>query len=299
MTQPQTQAVKMSDKAAAELMTGAIKSGNLDALHKLLFTDCANPDARHNGRPMLHFAAALEQDKAVSLLLQAGADVHQLDSEGHSALRRAIMVGDVVSVKKLVEAGADPTASVYLRERGVDVSDADLSREHGVEVASAVFSVVDRFDVNRWVREGNYPALKDLLEDETPPDTFDRYGLTALVEAADMGNVPALALLLKYKADPNLRMKDGTTAMHHAAAAETPSAVAKLYAAGAEMGVKDSAGLTPLDHALRKGNSEVIAAVRKFMIEEEKIFVTSATQLSKPVAAPKTAKFSKPKTPEA
>lgn len=298
MTQAQKK-IKMSDKAAAEFMVSAMRSSNLSALHALLFTDGANPDLYYNGKPMLSFAASLEMDKAVSMLLEAGANVHNVDNEGFTPLRRAILVGDVVSVKKLIEAGADPTAGVYIVERGIDLSDADFSRERGVEIASAVFRVVDRFEVNRWVREDNYKALKNLLEDETPPDTLDRFGLTALAEAAGMGGEKALSLLLKHKADPNFRMKDGATAMHHAAAAENPSIVKRLYEAGAEMNARDKNGLTPLDHAQKKGNKAVIAAVRKYMLEEEKIFVTSATHLSKPVAAPKTAKFSKPKPPEA
>lgn len=287
--------VKMSDKAAAEFMVSAMRSSNLDTLHGLLFVDRVNPDVYYNGKPMLHFAAHLEQDKAVSMLLKAGANVHQLDNEGFTALRHAIKVGDLVSVKKLIEAGADPTASVYVRERGIDVSDAELSRQHGVEIASAVFRVVDRFEVNRWVRESNHRALENLLEDETPPDTFDRFGVTALVEAAQRGDDKSVNLLLAYKADPNLRMKDGATAMHHAADGENPFIVKRLYESGAEMNARDENGLTPLDRAQKKGNKAVIAALRKYMLEEEKIFITSATQLSKPVAAPKTAKFSKPK----
>lgn len=283
--------VKMSPQAAAEAMAGAIKTNNLDALHTLLFTDRADPNLMRNGLPMLHIAAQLERDQAITMLLQAGANVHKPDTQGRSALRMAISVGHAVSVRKLIEAGADPTAFVYERETGMDVSDASLSRRHGADVASAVFRVVDRFEVNQWAREKNLVRLLDLLKDEIPPDTFDRFGETALMEAIGEGFADGVAALLKHKADPNLAAKDGRTAMHFAAGAKYPALLQMVYDAGGRMSARDTQGMTPLQYAEKSGDAAMIAAARRLAREEDRIFVTSATQLSKPVVAPKTAKF--------
>ena len=144
-----TQPLNLSPKAAAEFLAGAIRSDNLDALARLLFTDKADPNLLHGGDTMLHFAAKLERDRAISMLLQAGADVHKLDNQDKSVLRAAIKVGHEVSVKKLLEAGADPTATAFESDLNHDVTDAEIAYRYGTQVAQPVYGVVERFLVNK------------------------------------------------------------------------------------------------------------------------------------------------------
>lgn len=285
-----TRPVNISPQAAATFMKNSIRNGNLDALHILLFTDKADPNAQLNGSPMLHEAAKAENDRAISMLLQAGAQVNGADAQGHSALRVAIKSGNALSVKKLLAAGADPMASAR-EDDGSEPTDEAIAYRYGSDVAHAVAMMVDRYRVNDYVLKGKSAELESYLKKGVEPDTFDRFGKTALMEAVEKGAARDTEILLKHKADVSLATKGGETAMHIAAAGRDDGIVERLYKAGAKMNCKTAEGLTPLDIAERHGNRPVINAIRKHLLQEELALATAATRTSKPVAAPKTARF--------
>jgi len=56
----------------------------------------------------LHAAAAKGDGEAIRLLLAHGADVHNLDGDGISALHRAVQADSPAAVDQLLAAGADP-----------------------------------------------------------------------------------------------------------------------------------------------------------------------------------------------
>ncbi len=287
-----TTPINISPHAAATFMKNSIRNGNLEALGTLLFTDKLSPDVAVNGTPMLHEAAKLENDRAISLLLQAGADVNGVDAQGHSALRIAIKSGNGVSVRKLLAAGADPMASAR-EDDGTEPTDEAIAYRYGSEVAHAVAMAVDRYRINDFVLKGKTAELESYLKKSVEPDTFDRFGKTALMEAVEKGAARATEILLKHKADPNIATKAGDTAMHLAAAGRDEAIVEKLYKAGAKMNCKTADGLTPLDIAERHGNRPVINAIRKHLLQEELALATAVTRTTKPVVAPKTAKFNR------
>lgn len=285
-----TQPIKISPQAAATFMKNSIRNGNLEALHTLLFGDKADPNAESNGSHMLHEAAKAENDRAISMLLQAGADVNLLDAQGHSPLRVAIKSGNAVSVKKLLAAGADPMAPGR-EDDGSMPTDEAIAYRYGSDVAHAVAMAVDRYRINHFVLHGKTAELETYLKKGVEPDTFDRFGETALMEAVGKGAGRDVDLLLKHKANPNIANKSGQTPMHIAAAGRDEAIVEKLYKSGAKMNCKTPSGQTPLDIAERHGNRPVINAIRKHLLQEELALATAATRTSKPVSAPKTAKF--------
>ncbi len=285
-----TNPINISPQAAATFMKNSIRNGNLQALHTLLFVDKADPNAEQNGSPMLHEAAKLENDRAISMLLEAGAHVNGTDAAGHSPLRVAIKSGHAVSVKKLLAAGADPMASAR-EDDGSSPTDEAIAYRFGSDVAHAVAIEVDRYRINHYVLNGKTAELEDYLKRGVEPDTFDRFGKTALMEAVEQGTVRDADILLKYKADPNIATQKGETAMHLAAAGRDETLIEKLYKAGGKMNAKTADGSTPLQIAQRHGNRAVMNAIRKHLLQEELALATAATRTSKPVAAPKTAKF--------
>lgn len=284
------QPINISPQAAATFMKNSIRNGNLEALHTLLFIDKADPNAELNGSHMLHEAAKSENDRAISMLLQAGADVNLADAQGHSPLRVAIKSGNAVSVKKLLAAGADPMAPAR-EDDGSMPTDEAIAYRYGSDVAHAVAMAVDRYRINHFVLHGKTAELESYLKKGVEPDTFDRFGETALMEAVSKGAGRDVELLLKHKADPNIANKSGQTPMHIAAAGRDEAIVEKLYKSGAKMNCKTASGQTPLDIAERHGNRPVINAIRKHLLQEELTLATAATRTSKPVSAPKTAKF--------
>ncbi len=285
-----TSPISISPQAAATVMKNSIRNGNLDALHTLLFIDKVDPNAELNGSPMLHEAAKAENDRAISMLLQAGANVHGTDAGGHSPLRIAIKSGNHVSVKKLLAAGADPMASSR-EDDGSHPTDEAIAYRFGSDVAHAVAIEVDRYRINHYVLNGKATELEEYLKRGVEADTFDRFGKTALMEAVEQGIARDAEILLKYKTNPNIATRTGETAMHIAAAGRDETLIEKLYKAGGKMNVKTAAGLTPLQIAERHGNRAVMNAIRKHLLQEELTLATAATRTSKPVSAPKTARF--------
>lgn len=285
-----TNPINISPQAAATFMKNSIRNGNLEALHTLLFIDKLSPNAAVNGSPMLHEAAKAENDRAVSMLLQAGADVNGVDGQGHSPLRIAIKSGNGVSVKKLLAAGADPMASAR-EDDGSEPTDEAIAYRYGSDVAHAVAMAVDRYRINDFVLKGKSAELESYLKKGVEPDTFDRFGKTALMEAVEKGAARDTEILLRHKADVSLANKAGETAMHIAAAGRDEAIVEKLYKAGAKMNCKTAQGLSPLEIAERHGNRAVINAIRKHLLQEDLALATAATRTTKPVSAPKTAKF--------
>ncbi|MDI1226610.1 MAG: ankyrin repeat domain-containing protein [bacterium] len=285
-----TTPINISPQAAATFMKNSIRNGNIEALGTLLFIDKLSPNAAVNGSPMLHEAAKIENDRAISMLLQAGAEVNGVDGHGHSPLRIAIKSGNGVSVKKLLAAGADPMASAR-EDDGTEPTDEAIAYRYGSDVAHAVAMAVDRYRINDYVLKGKSEELESYLKKGVEPDTFDRFGKTALMEAVEKGAAGDTEVLLKHKADPNIATSAGETAMHIAAAGRDDTLIEKLYRAGGKMNVKTAEGLTPLQIAERHGNRPVMNAIRKHLLQEELALATAATRTSKPVAAPKTARF--------
>lgn len=290
--------MSMSPKAAATFLAGAIKRQNLDAMHTLLFEDKVDPNAFENGESMLHIAARTGFDRAITMLLDAGADVHRLNENGNSILRGAIKSGHGVSVKKLLEAGADPTAT-GIEDYGVTLTDAEVAAQYGVEVSWPVGMAVGKFNVNRAARENNLPLLDGMLKTGEPADTFDRFGKTALYEAVEAGYPDSADRLLSAKADPNLPMKaNGWTATHAAADTRNPALLEKLFRKGGKMNVKTADGLSLTDIARRHGNREMLETIQRLTRLEETGFAALASKLTEDVPSPVRAKFTKrPKQP--
>lgn len=291
--------ISMSPKAAATFLAGAIKRHNLDAIHTLLHEDKVDPNAFENGESMLHIAARTGFDRAITMLLDVGADVHRLNENGNSVLRGAIRVGHEVSVKKLLEAGADPTAT-GVEENGVIMTDAEIAAQYGIEVSWPVGKAVGKFNVNRAARDKNLPLLDGMLKTGEPADTFDRFGKTALFEAVEERFHDGIDRLLSAKADPNKPMKaNGWTAMHAAADTRDPALLEKLFRKGGKMNVKTADGLTLADIARRHGNREMLEAIQRLTKLEETGFAALASKLTEDIASPVRATFAKrPKQPK-
>lgn len=59
------------------------------------------------GRTALHYAAEMEDDQIIKMLIQSGADVNGLDDEGVSPLHRAAIMGRKVNARLLLNANAN------------------------------------------------------------------------------------------------------------------------------------------------------------------------------------------------
>jgi ankyrin repeat protein len=116
-------------------------------------------------------------------LMNAGANIHAVDAEGHTALVYAVKRNAKMVVKLLIEKGADP--NVRLRRdnaEGAGYSDSSLLR-----------LAADR----------RYTTIAAaLLKAGADPNATEAYNFTALHQAVYDDNARLVALLLDYGADP-------------------------------------------------------------------------------------------------
>ena len=218
-------------KAVATVRGGMLDLVEIPAIVAALLAAGAevNPPS---GTSPLHGAAFVEGPETVTMLLEAGADIHARDTNGDTPLLRAADYGGF----------RNPETLEILVEAGADVNDRN---ERGESVLKrALRSPADRVaDVVR--------RLLEIGADATEP------GL--LGDAAGRGDIPELVgILLAMGADVNA---PGQSPLHRAAYGGGPAVIAALVAAGAEVNTYDHRGHTPLHRAIEVKKPANVAAL--------------------------------------
>jgi ankyrin repeat protein len=194
-----------------ERLLAATAAGDLDGIRRAL-ADGADPDARDaGGTPAVMVATIARQPDALSLLLDAEADVDAQDASLDNPFLYAGREGLLDILRLANEAGADP--SITNRYGGVAVIPAS-ERGH-VEIV-------------RYL----------LTETDVDVDHVNRLGWTALLEAillSDGGprHQAIVALLIEHGADVDLADGEGVRPLAHARARDQGEIVELLERAGA------------------------------------------------------------------
>ena len=96
-----------------EQLIGAVKSGEIAAVNRLLAEE-ANPNAADkNSWTALKWAIMRENAKIAEVLLSAGANPNAADDVGNTVLDSAASDGNAGAVKMLLSVGANPNLSNY------------------------------------------------------------------------------------------------------------------------------------------------------------------------------------------
>ncbi|MEJ2434291.1 MAG: ankyrin repeat domain-containing protein [Pseudolabrys sp.] len=102
-------------------------------------------------------------------------------------------------------------------------------------------------------------AAKRLVAAGASTEAANRFGTTALGEAARKGRVAMIDLLLKHGARIDARNVGGATPLYIAANGDRTRAVHELLAKGADPNIARKNGLTPLAAAAYNGNEAIVA----------------------------------------
>lgn len=293
MTVPKHRAPSTAGLASLALPQ-AVKANNLDTIATLLAAG-ADPDTISNNVPVMAVAARNGFDRALTMLLAAGGNVDQTDGSGHSILRAAMEAHETVCVKKLLEAGADPCNVSYDIKFERDLADWEYaSQASHFDVAAPVLSAAAAFRLNDAVLKGKPAVAIDLLNKGVRPDTFDRFGKTALIHASERGEPEMVARLLSAGADPHIAGIGGDTALHAAVLGGRADIADILMTAGASAQTANSFGLSPLQIARKGGDHGLINIIEGHVQRQEAEAARQVTTLTRPAKALKTVRFKAP-----
>ena len=151
-----------------------------------------------------------------------------------SALHHAAHRGDVASLQRELDSGADP----------------NVTNRFGVTSLSLACT------------GGHVEAVNVLLTAGADPNQASAAGETPLMVAARTGVVDSVLALLEHGADPVARESwMGQTALMWAAAERHADVIGPLVDAGAEVNGRTNSGFTPLMFATRLGHIETVDAL--------------------------------------
>jgi ankyrin repeat protein len=234
-------------------LVDAVKSGDREAVQRLLKARVDVNTAEVDGTTALHWAVRADDENTVRLLLRAGARVSAANRYGVTPLSLAATNGRAAMIEMLLKAGAD--ASTALPEGETALMTA--------------------------ARTGNAAAVKVLLDHGANLNAREQWhGETALMWAAAQDHPEVVTLLTKHGAEINARSKalefpkfnfngstmvstpmprGATTPLMFAARQGALEGVRALIEAGADLNLADPDGTSALVMAIINGHYEVAA----------------------------------------
>ncbi|GJQ81133.1 hypothetical protein Trydic_g10282, partial [Trypoxylus dichotomus] len=211
----------------------------------------------------------------IKLLLQYGADVNYMNSNGVTPLTHAIKLKDKDVIRILLQHGADINVKDMRNQtplcKAIDAKSTEIIELlllNGAYVncmdllyrTPLVYAIATRkenvvqtlldheADINLQNDDGQTPlynaikmkrmtSIELLLKAEADPNCTDKFCFTPLITAVEMGHLEIVELLLKYNANVNFKNDCGITALYVAAFKRNVNMVELLLKYGADADV--------------------------------------------------------------
>ena len=194
-------------------------------LIRLLLERGANVNQPTTYKTPLMYAASEGQAETVKLLLDKGAQVNVQTGEG-TALMMAVVGGNPATVKLLLAAGADVKATHRIGDQALIMAarrEVQETKSTEAEPGHEIMQMLLEKGANpnargAWERTAlmfaNTPAKVDLLvRNRADVEAKDKYGETALMNAASRGDAAVVSALISHGADVNSTDQKGDTAL--------------------------------------------------------------------------------------
>ena len=214
------------DTFLSSALDRAARRDSEDAVEMLLSLEADPNSSNSKGTTPLMIASYRGNIRITTLLLQARANINQLDNDGYTALKEACLSETPLNdlVRLLIEYGAN-----------INIKDTELQR-------TALMCAAQR---------GHTSIVQYLLEQGAPVNTQDVDGATSLGIASQLGYPETVRVLLDYGADANMLAWAegiGQTALMLACYYQRTVCVDLLLDGGADPNLCDSAN-SPLSAA--------------------------------------------------
>jgi len=245
----------------------AVKRRDERALTALLKAKADVNAAQADGATALAWAVHLGERGMAEALLAAGARVDTADEYGETPVTLAAANGDAALLRRLLAAGGSATAARWNGEAPVMIAAGAGSLE-------AIKELVPRgADVNvaeprggqtalMWAAaEGHHDVVSGLVELGANVNAASRTGFTPLVFAAVKGDVASIKALLRAGANPNVTLQSGAKPVIVAMQYKHTDAALALLEGGADFQVRDRNGNTALHLASQVGDLTLVKAL--------------------------------------
>jgi ankyrin repeat protein len=269
----------------------------------------------------LMYAAREGHTEAVGLLLDAGADVHDVDANGIGPLLLAISNNRVETARELIDRGADINAVDWygrsplwaaVEMRNVDIHYTTFEHMISGEDREVLLGFIGELldggaDPNVRIQE--VPPLRSWLYLLGGSLSWvDFTGQTPFLLASLSGDIRVMRMLLEHGADPHVPTFEGTTPLMAAAGINwtvnqtytewenLPDVVELCWELGMDVNAVNAMGLTAVMGAANRGSNDVIQFLvdkgarldardnegRTALTWAEGVFLATHTQEAKP-----------------
>ncbi|KAL7795967.1 putative ankyrin repeat-containing protein [Trichoderma ceciliae] len=239
-----------------------------------------------NSQTPLSWAAGNGQEAMVKLLLENSADVNAISKNGQTALSWAASKGQGAMVQLLLENGADINAQDHRTRTALHYA-ADNGHETATELLLESGANPNAEDhcketpLYYAAKKGQRSVIKILLGKGANPNIRGCYFPTPLHWAAKRGDEEVVQLLLQNGANPNAEALAKQTPLHLAARNGQEGVVRLLLDNGAVPDIVAHNGDSPLSLAATFGHDAVVRILRGSMFLKEGYFLSNLNPSSR------------------
>lgn len=218
-----------------------------------------------NGHTALHWAAAHNNPKLATRLLQDGADVNVANRNGRTPLHTAAEQNSKEVIDLLIEHGANVNALNVANESPLILALRNNHKDASLQLlqlgADAKGRSKDGNSTLHWAAKYKYEELTSLLLlQNTEVNAVNHDGMTALHFAAMKNNLSGVKLLLQHGANVNSKDTRRNNPLHFALERNNVNVCFVLLADGADVDTANENGNNPL-HLATNTNDEELAFI--------------------------------------